>query len=165
MGGFSSTAQALQQAITLSDTPPNAEAKVPNPGMMNEAVRADHQHPRLTSSTNHTLDANGFVTVTFTRTFDTEPAINLTAIGSGTSPIPDFRAEFIKTGALWTGATIFGQRNRSLPVITPLNTGLSLLSTLITGLNSIFSAMSGFAAYEPAAGAQVSCVVIKNSSV
>lgn len=165
MPGFSSSAAPVQQAITLSDVPPIAEAKVPNAGMMNEAVRADHQHPRLTSSTNHTLDANGFVTVTFTRTFDTEPAINLTALGSGTSPIPDFRAEFIKTGALWTGATIYGQRNRPLPALVPVSTSIILIGPLITGLNTLFTSLSGFTPYEPAAGAQVSCVVIKNSSV
>lgn len=166
MGGFSSTSAAQQEAITLSNVAPLSEAKVPDAGMMNEAVRADHQHPRLTSSTNHTLDANGFATITFTRTFDSEPAIALTALGSGTDPVPDFRADFIKTGNLWTGATIYGSRSRALPMITPINGGLiGLLSSLISALNPILATLSGFMPYEAAAGARVSAVVIKNSSV
>jgi len=164
MGGFSSTSQALQQAITLADVPPIGEAVVPTAGMMSLATRADHQHPRLTSSTNHTLDANGFVTVTFTRTFDQEPAVSTTAIGSGTGPIPDFRVDFIKTGAVWTGATIYGERPRNFPTITPLSTGLVLILNLINALNTILTSLSGFMPTEPAAGARVSVVVIKNSS-
>lgn len=149
----------------LADTVPLAESKTPTAGAMNKAPRADHQHPRLTSATNHTLDANGFATVTFTREFLTEPAITMNGLGAGTSPVPDFRADFIISNGKWTGATVYGQRTRALPTIAPLNAGLlGLLASLIGALNPILLSLSGFAPYEAAAGARVSVVAIQNSS-
>lgn len=148
----------------LADTAPLSEAKTPTAGAMSKATRADHQHPRLTSADNYTLDANGFVTITFSRTFSTEPAIVMNALGSGTDPVPDFRAQFNKTGALWTGATIYGQRSRPLPSLAPLSTGILNILALITPLNALLNLLSGFTPYEPAAGARVSVVAIQNSS-
>lgn len=158
-------APSVDLTTILADTSPLSESKTATAGAMNKAPRADHQHPRLTSADNYTLDANGFVTITFSRNFTTEPAIVMNALGSGTGPVPDFRAEFIKTGALWTGATVYGQRARALPTIAPLSAGLlTLLSSLIGALNPILASISGFAPYEAAAGARVSVVAIQNSS-
>ena len=150
--------------IKLADIPPLSESGSPKAGAMELATRADHQHPRLTSATNHVLDTNGLTTVVFTRSFDTEPAITMNGLGSGTGPVPDFRADFIITNGKWTGATVYGQRARSLPTIAPLNAGLlALLSSLIGALNPILASLSGFAPYENAAGAKVSVVAIQNS--
>lgn len=160
------SSQQVDMTSILSNDPPLSEAKTPTPGAQQKATRADHQHPRLTSATNHTLDANGFTTVTFTREFLTEPAITMNGLGSGTGPVPDFRADFIITNGKWTGATVYGQRARSLPTLAPLNSGLlSLVSSLIGALNPLLASLSGFAPYENAAGARVSVVAIQNSSV
>lgn len=156
---------AAIKAAILSNSVPLAEARTPTVGSMDTAPRADHQHPRLTSATNHTLDASGMATVVFTREFPTEPAITMNGLGSGTGPVPDFRADFILTNGKWTGATVYGQRARSLPTIAPLSAGLlTLVSSLIGALNPILASLSGFAPYEAAAGARVSVVAIQNSS-
>lgn len=150
--------------LQLADTAPSSEAKTPTAGMMDTASRADHIHPRLTSAANVTLDSNGLATITFTRTFTAEPVLVFGSIGNGTGPIPDFRGELIQTNGVYTGVTIYGQRARSLPTITPLNSGLiTLLSSLISALNPILAQLSNFAPYEAAAGARVSVTAIQAS--
>lgn len=154
---------AASLALPLANTVPSAEAVSPAAGTMDMASRADHKHERLTSAQNVTLDANGMATITFSRTFAAEPVIVFGALGTGTAPVPDFRGEFIKTGAIYTGLTVYGQRNRSLPTIAPLSGGIVLLANLITGLNTILTGLSGFAPYEAAAGSRVSVTAIQAS--
>lgn len=154
---------APSNGITLADTVPKAEAKVAVPGAMEQASRGDHTHPRLTSATNVTLDANGYATIVFTRTFTTEPVLVFGALGTGTGPVPDFRGELVQTGALYTGVIVYGQRNRALPTLAAVNTGLLTIAPLITGLNTLFASISGFAPFEAAAGARVSVTAIQAS--
>lgn len=137
----------------MADIPPLSESGTAAAGGMPMATRADHQHQRLTSAINTTLDANGLATIEFTRTFDAEPVIVFGALGAGTGPVPDFRADLIKTGAFWTGATIYGQRARPLPSLG----GILLIGPLI-------AALSGYTPYEAAAGAKVSVTAIKASN-
>lgn len=154
---------AFNPVATLSDATPVAEAKTATAGQMPMASRGDHTHPRLTSAANVTLDANGYATITFTRTFASEPVLVFGSLGTGTGPVPDFRGELIQTGNVYTGVIVYGQRNRALPSITPVNTGLLVIGTLITGLNTIFASISGFAPFEAAAGARVSVTAIQAS--
>lgn len=163
MGFFSALFQPGPSTIPLSDTPPGAEAKAAAAGSMPVASRGDHTHPRLTSAANATLDANGYATITFTRTFTTEPVLVFGAIGAGTGPVPDFRGDFIITNGIYTGVTIFGQRSRPLPNMPSQLTALAVLTGVITAVNSIMSLLSGFTPYEPAAGARVSVTAIQAS--
>jgi len=141
----------VPDALVLADTLPKAETKTPTAGTMPMAPRADHQHPRLTSASNHTLGSDGFVDVIFTRTFDQEPAIVCLALGSS-DPVPDFTATPVKTGDVWTGARIYGERKRALPLLT----GLVLIGPVVT-------ALAGFKPWEPAAGARVSVIALQAS--
>ncbi len=147
----------------LADMLPMPERRAAQPGVVGLGARADHQHPRLTSAANATLDANGMATITFTRTFYAEPVLVFGSIGSGTTPVPEFRGELIKTGDVWTGVRIYGQQSRAMPVINPISTGLLTILSLLTALNPILAQLSGFTPYEPAAGARVSVTAIQAS--
>lgn len=137
--------------VALATMLPSAESKEAAPGRAEQASRADHTHPRLTSASNHTLGADGTVEVTFTRTFDREPVIACLSLAS-MDPVPDFTATPIKTGDVWTGARIYGERKRALPLLT----GILVVGPLIT-------ALSGFKPWEPAAGARVSVIALQAS--
>lgn len=156
-------AQAISGMPPLASAIPRSEATGGSAGSGAAVSREDHQHPRLTSASNHTLDSAGFATVTFTRTFAVEPALSLVALGAGTDAVPDFRGEFTKTGALWTGGIVYGERARVLPTIAPIS-GIALLSGLVTALNGIFAGLSGYSVREPASGARVSVIALMPSA-
>jgi hypothetical protein len=150
--------------LQLADSSPTAEAKSPAAGSMDTASRGDHTHPRLTSAANVTLDANGYATITFTRTFATEPVLVFGSLGSGTEPVPDFRGNFIQTNGVYTGVTIYGQRARAMPMINPISTGLLSILSVLQALNPVLAQLSGFTPYEAAAGARVSVTAIQASA-
>jgi hypothetical protein len=150
-------------AARLGSSMPAPEKRTATPGQMAEASRSDHQHPRLTSAANATLDASGYATVMFTRTFDAEPVLVFGSIGSGTTPVPEFRGELIQSAGLYTGVRVFGQRSRAIPTINPISTGLASIFSLLGALNPILQQLSGFTPYEPASGARVSVTAIQAS--
>lgn len=130
---------------------------------------ADHQHPRLTSTTYATLDASGQATVTFSRTFLNKPGINLTeadATGS-TQPLVLRGLAWQRDGnGLYTGVTIQGQRAQMLPTINPLSGTITLLGSLITGVNTVFAQLTNYNIFGgSAAGASVSCIAVARSDV
>lgn len=147
----------------LASDMPLPEAVAASAGTMGRAARGDHRHKRLTSATNHTLDGSGLATVVFTQSFASEPSLALVALGSGTGPVPDFRGDFIKTGELWTGCTVYGERPRALVTSAPLS-GITLVTNLVTALNTIFASLSGYSVREPAAGARVSVIAVTTST-
>ncbi len=115
----------------------------------------DHQHPRLTSAKNVVLDANGYATVEFSRTFDTEPAMAYASLGAIDGPVPDFSGELIKdTSGKFVGIKVYGERKKALPLIT----GLALLN-----IGPLVTLLTGYKPWEPAAGAKVSVIAVANS--
>lgn len=129
----------------------------------------DHQHPRLTSTTYATLDANGQAVVTFTRTFVNKPGINLTETDatSASQPLVMRGLAWQRDGqGLYTGVTIEGRRAQMLPTLTPLSGVLTLVSQVVTGVNAIVSALTTYNVFGgPAAGASVSVIAVARSDV
>jgi len=144
-----------QQAIALADVAPLSEAKAAAAGSMNMAPRADHQHPRLTSAQIATLDNMGTQTVTFTRTFDTEPAISIIAVENDTKSPPDFKVKTFAVDAngKYTGCTVYATRARPLPA-------LNAITDLLGG---VVGKLTGFMPNEPAAGVRFSIIALHAS--
>lgn len=86
MSGIGYTPPASAAVAALAAQIPQAASTTPQPEKTGGDVgavdtryaKADHQHPRLTSTTYATLDNSGQALVTFTRTFTNKPGINLT---------------------------------------------------------------------------------------
>ncbi len=132
-------------------------------------AKADHQHPRLTSTAYATLDSNGQATVAFTRTFTNKPGLNLTETDAtaGGQPLVVRAIAWVQNGqGLYTGVTIEGQRARMLPTMTALSGTLTLLTQVVTGVNALVSALTNFNVFgAPAVGATVSVIAIARSDV
>lgn len=140
--------------VVLSPNNPLAEKVAAAAGAGTKGSRDDHVHPRLTSSTRVTLNASGLATVTYTRTFDTKPAILLTAINPSGRQIFLEVVDDIQTGAVYTGCHVKGYRSQILPALT----GILLIGPLI-------AALSGFDAFGgSAAGVEISIVAIQPSN-
>lgn len=115
----------------------------------------DHQHQRLTSASVVTLDGSGEATVTFTRTFATEPAAAITPIGAyGTETPMGVVASWIKTGPLWTGAVVKG--------VKP--TSQALLGVTVLGISVVAGGQTVTPQFtSPASGARFSCIFLQAS--
>lgn len=141
--------------VQLADNAPVAEVIVPAAGAMPTASRGDHAHPRLTSATIATLDANGEAIVAFTRSFATMPAVGCLLIeASDSQPIVFKVKSWTQNAGLYTGCTIKGYRSSVLPTLS----GIILIGPLITALAN-FNVFGG-----SAAGAQFSCVALQTSN-
>jgi hypothetical protein len=162
------TAQAAALAVVppFSNVVPKAEGGVPALGSTQMIPYADHVHPRLTATGKGTLDANGNATVAFTQIFDNEPAVTVTSIGVKASgkPVPRFDVTFITdANGKFTGATVYGERQRPLPTQAQTST-LAILGAAIGALNTLAASISGFLPTEPAAGAGFSLIAVKTSA-
>ncbi len=103
----------------LSDTPPDPESTSARAGAMTEASRADHAHPRLTSShSGLVLNASGVLAVTFTRSFTQKPSIVLTPVVPVGETQPTVLAVQSYTGSAgnWTGCTVRGWKAQIVSV-------------------------------------------------
>ncbi len=116
----------------------------------------DHQHPRLTSATQVTLDANGLATVVFTRSFPAEPAVDLTPIApGGTQPVTLQVDSFVMTGANYTGCIIKGFRGQAT----------TLAAVTVVGISVAVGAQTVTPFSAPAAsGVRVSVIALMNSN-
>lgn len=132
-------------------------------------ARADHQHPRLTSTTYATLGSNGQATVGFTRTFVNKPGINPTEIDATASSRPLVLRAIGWTqdaSGLYTGVIIQGSRAQLLPELTPLSGLLTLLGQVITGVNAVTTALTKYNLFGgSAAGASISVIAVARSDV
>jgi hypothetical protein len=132
-------------------------------------ARADHQHPRLTSTTYGTLGSNGQVSIAFTRTFVNKPGINLTETDATASSQPLVLRSIgwmQDSNGLYTGVIIQGSRAQLLPALTPLSTLLSLVSGVVTGVNLVVTALTNYNIFGGnAAGAAVSVIAVARSDV
>lgn len=149
-----------------ANTPPSSEALAGVAGADTDYARADHQHPRLTSTTYATLNAQGQATVTFSRTFVNKPGLNLAETDATIAMQP-----LVLRGLAWVtdaqgryvGVTIQGSRAQMLPTLNPVS---GILSGVITGTNALVSALTGFNIFGgSAAGATVSVIAVGRSDV
>lgn len=182
---LSSQLSALAATIpTISTDVPMAESNSGSAGADGLKVPSDkHQHPRLTATANGVLRTNagadngagalvpGDAVVMFTRVFTGKPAVTVLAIDDNTTnPVPRFKVRrwLRPDGQLWSsgyaygGCVIYGDRARALPVIAPIG-ALTLLTALITALNTILAGLSGYLPYEPASGAGFSLIALQQS--
>ena len=126
----------------LANTIPKSELGSAKAGTAVKASRMDHVHPTISWRGRVTLGADGKATVIFGRSFAAEPDT--------------------KTGDVWTGAVITGTRARALPTLGGVS---GLLTAVITGINTVTTALSGFNLFtDPAAGVVVNVLVIEPSA-
>lgn len=154
-------------------TMPQAEVNGAAVGVRNDRfARADHQHPRLVSATYATLDGAGIAIVPFTRTFVNKPGVVLTEVDqAGGQPLVCLVLSWIRetmtptpSGA-YTGCVIKGYRSQVLPALTPINTGLALVQTIVA-INALHVTLTNFNAFGGSpAGASVSVIAIARSDV
>lgn len=164
---------------TFSNATPAAESPAGAAGSMGMVPHADHQHPRLTSSTSGQTGADGTATVAFTRSFATLPGVVLTAIENSTSAGPSLKAMKWKTknaqgqmvdrstaaGSTQTydGVVVYAWRGRALPTQQPIGV-LSLLAGVVTGLNNLIGALSGYDTNVPALNVVFTCIAVQSSA-
>lgn len=164
-------AEAAARAVVppFATMSPKSEAGSPVIGTTDAITRPDHQHPRLTATAKGTLDSSGLANVVFTQVFDTEPAVSIISIGArgqGTA-VPDFDFTFTTdANGKYTGGIVYGRRARKLPAqplaITPLNV-LAALGTVISGVNTLATAITGYDTTEDAVGNKFSLIAVKSS--
>lgn len=134
----------------LSDALPNSEKVSPDAGDAAQSARADHAHPRLTSTTIQTLGAGGDVQVIFTRSFTSMPGVLCLAY-KPTDNLPvtfEVKSWVQDANNNYTGCVIHGSKAQSLPAV------IALLGTLVN--YNIFAGN--------AVGTQFSCVAILASN-
>lgn len=153
-----------------ADTTPRSELTGGGVGTQTKKFALeDHQHPRLTSTTYATLDSTGQATVTFSRTFVNKPGINLTETDATSSSQPLVLRGLTWTrdgNGLYTGVTIQGSRAQMLPTINPLSGTITLLSGVITAVNTLVAQLTGYNVFGgSAAGASVSVIAVARSDV
>lgn len=113
--------------LPFSDATPMPESKTGTPGVAAVAVRAGHEHPRLTSATTgHVLDAAGEATITFTRTFVGKPAVTyMLDEPADAGPLMIKVKTWITNGTgEYTGCVVKGYRFQLLPASLTLVTAL-----------------------------------------
>lgn len=144
-----------------SNTPLN-EITSGSAGAQSTMSRGDHQHPRLSATANGTLDSNGEAVITFTRTFSLKPAVAILLIESSENMPIFFKVKsWTTSGTDYIGCIIKGYRGQSLPSLSVVS---GILTAVITGVNAIVSALTGFNVFNGvAAGAEYSFIAIQPS--
>lgn len=179
MSGIGYTPPASQAAVAaLAAQMPQAASTTPQPEKTGGDVgavdtryaRADHQHPRLTSTTYATLDIMGKATVAFSRTFVNKPGLNLTETDAAefSQPLVLRGLGWIKdANGLFTGVTIQGSRAQLLPTITPVSTSLIAIATTIAAVNSnVVTPLTNYNVFGGTAfGAVVSVIAVARSDI
>lgn len=172
--GVSSTDMqaAIAAAVPLpANTAPKAEVTGAATGTVTTRYALeDHQHPRLTSTTYTVLDGAGQATVTFSRSFANKPGLNLTETDAvmGSQPLVLRAIAWVQDGqSRYTGVTIQGSRAQMLPQINPLAGTISLLSGVVTGVNTnVVTPLTQYNVFGgTAVGATVSVIAVARSDV
>lgn len=154
------TVEAAAVAIpTPASNTPMAEKTGGAVGGAAQFARADHQHPRLTSVTIGQLGTGGVSpAITFTRTFASEPGVNLTPIApGGTQPVMLQVESWVRStmsptpSGDYIGCVVKGYRAQNLPTLTGL-------------LTNVVAALSGFNPNAGSAlGVRFSCIAVARS--
>lgn len=138
-------------------------------GVPTRYAREDHQHPRQTSTTYATLASNGQATVPFSRTFVNKPGLNLSETDAviGSQPLVLRGLSWVKdANGLYTGVIIQGSRAQLLPALSPLSTLLTLVSGVVSGVNTVITGLTNYNVFGgSAAGATVSVIAVARSDV
>jgi hypothetical protein len=123
--------------MPFSEPVPQPSYATPSPEAAGGSVGASdmgysmggHAHPRLTSATSSATNpaiANGVATVTFTRTFDVEPAVVVLPVGATTDPVIFNVESFVKdAGNKFAGCVV-----RAFRIVAQ-----SLASVNVVGIN------------------------------
>lgn len=130
----------------LSNNPPIAESNVASPGQEEKAARPDHVHPRTSSTSSGVLAANGEATVTFTRTYDIEPAVVITYVEAADNQpvIIKVKSWIQDSNNKYTGCVIKGYRSQAVPQnLTTLLLGgvFNLFGGTVTGVKYSLTAI------------------------
>lgn len=145
----------------LSDSSPVSEGGAAA-GSMVLASRGDHKHPRLSVTAQGALDSNGQAPVTFMRdgvavTFATKPAVTCMSVSASAAVFFDFAYTTDAQGR-YIGGTLTGRKGRALPQLTAVS---GILTAVITGVNALVSALTGFDPFNSAAaGVEFSFIAI-----
>lgn len=152
----------LSPADLLANAAPKSEAGAPQAGTGMKASRMDHTHPTISWRGRVTLAADGTSPVIYGRSFSAAPVIQLTAINpSGGTVTLEVIADTVVDG-LYVGCTVKGSRAQSLPIIAQVS---GLLTAVITGVNGLVTALTGFNVFGGnAAGVVVNVLVIEPSA-
>lgn len=138
----------------ISNTMPVSEGTGGNAGSMLQATGAGHQHPRLTSTTVHTVSAGSTVNITFTRTFVNKPGVICTEFEGDTAAtaqpaIFKVNSWLQDANSAYTGCVIKVWRSQVVPQ--------NLASLLLSAAYSVFS--------NSVVGTQFSLVAVARSDV
>ncbi len=166
---------AVQAAIAAampkpSTSTPSSEAIGGSAGSNpNKFAQEGHQRPRLTSTTYATIGADGTATVAFSRSFANKPGLNVTETDAtvGSQPLVARGLGWVRDGnGAYTGVVIQASRAQMLPTITPLSGVLTLLSGVISGVNTALAQLTGYNVFGGSAvGATISVIAIARSDV
>jgi hypothetical protein len=153
--GFATMVTQEQLRQILTNNAPVAEGVAPVSGTGTMASRDDHMHPRLSSATVSSLDANAKATVTFTRSFTSTPCVQCLLVEAADGQPVIFKVEsWVMTGPLFTGCVLKGYRSSVLPALS----GILLIGPLISTLAN-YNVFGG-----SAANAQFCCLAIQPST-
>lgn len=137
----------LQTTVNNIPAPPAASTSSPISVAVDSAqgssiqyARADHTHAARVQRKIVTLDTNGLATWTFTRPFTAEPSLQYMVFQASGEPIIVEAQSWVMTGANYTGVNIKAYRSRAMPTLTPL----TVVTFVLTGVNALFAALSGF---------------------
>lgn len=123
--------------VQLSGVTPPPEAGPGAPGGMGLASHGDHIHPRLSSvHVGSFAGGTGKATLTFTRTFDAEPALTcswreLAAAAPVVIKVESYTMGSGPTAGKYVGAVIVGYRNRPIPT--------NIVTLLLGGVYDLFT--------------------------
>lgn len=136
-------AQSVQ--ALLSDDAPQPVAVSAAKGSANKAPRVDHTHPARVQRTIVALDAQGQATWTFGRPFDAMPSLGYMVFQTAGQPIVVDASAWVMgsgpTAGKYVGVSVRAYRSQNLPIINAVS---GLLTAVITGVNSLVSALTGF---------------------
>ncbi len=145
-----SSIEALADAMPIpSPNNPATEALAAWAGDETKWVsREGHVHPRSTSVTYGAIGSGGTATVTFSRSFPTQPGLMITEIaGSATQPAVFKVESWVTSSGRYTGCVVRAWRSQTIP---------QNLVTLLLG--SVFNIFGG-----AVSGAQFSCIAATRS--
>lgn len=137
-----SQVDTLSQAVAAIKVPDPATSSPPptdlvqKMGTSTRYAREDHTHKARVKRNVVTIAANGYATWTFSEPFENIPVIaHMVQETAGLN-----RVNVIVTDVSKTSVTIYADRLKNLPVIQPVS---GILTAVITGVNSIVTALSG----------------------
>lgn len=139
---LSDTVSAIRVPAPSETTPP---AVTPESAIGTSALfaRADHTHAARVQRKIVTLDTNGQAVWTFDRPFANMPVMNYMVFQDAGNGLVVVEANEWLRGAnnSYTGVRITGRRHQRLPL---MQTVTGILTAVITGVNALVTALSGF---------------------